>query len=124
MREIKFRAWFTMYQGKGPVTVYAGDVANFYLGQNMAARIGGVLMQYTGLKDKNGREIYEGDIVRVIAPEGERQGDRWIVEWVNCGFKLHWAEEGDLPEWDRWIDITPIVSVIGNIYENHDLLNT
>src|SRR5690606_11227640 len=78
-----------------------------------------VLMQYTGLKDKNGREIYEGDIVLY---------DRNIHKDIDTAkFKVVWAK-------DRYVlqeikhkyyidDVTwELVEVIGNIYENPELM--
>jgi hypothetical protein len=78
------------------------------------------LMQYTGLKDKNGKEIYEGDIVRI---PGGYQGDYHerekisVVKWededtAEIGFYLN------LPECVHWKHL----EVIGNIYENPELL--
>lgn len=80
------------------------------------------LMQHTGLKDKNGVEIYEGDILT----DGRELG---CVLWFkhNCEFVLHYQdyiEEEDLdPDCDvvkhcGWVGL----EVIGNIYENPELL--
>ena len=67
------------------------------------------LMQSTGLKDKSGVEIYEGDIVTWST---EDRRDRFIVEYVGGGYKCpyHW-----LFKWEH-------TEVIGNIYENPELL--
>ena len=82
------------------------------------------LMQYTGLKDKNGNEIYEGDICRWTAPEifeGEiisyifvvRYSDEYL-KWIGENNNLY----DDLYEFtdDRQLEL------IGNIYETPELL--
>ncbi|PPB12937.1 YopX family protein [Brevibacillus laterosporus] len=82
------------------------------------------MRQYTGLKDRNGKEIYVGDIVRVLIQGGYSQHfiDQEVVTSVMyIPSKAHykpfdqcriWMEDGKLPK----------VEVIGNIYENPELL--
>ncbi len=121
MREIKFRAWGSIeYSDWKPEMQYSFDIVAsdgeiFYGGD---AQPDWILMQYTGLKDKNGKEIYEGDIVvddyypkpYVVEWDGELDlidGTFKPEEWI-VGFKL----PGLFPK------------VIGNIYENHELLES
>jgi uncharacterized phage protein (TIGR01671 family) len=73
--------------------------------------------EYTGLKDKNGKEIYEGDILYELSFDG----DAILCEVVfsNCAFMLKEWEIIDSFLYDSAKDM----EVIGNVYENPELLN-
>ena len=73
------------------------------------------LMQYTGLRDKNGTEIYEGDIVHEHDEWGE--DGRFEVEFSYNGFWLKYREANEFGFGDP-----DEMEVIGNIFENPELL--
>ena len=86
-----------------------------------------ILMQCTGLKDKNGKLIYEGDIVK-------QDGDNFEIKYCEkcksyqCFGKISWVKEkfcyaceGDYI-WSEFIEELDTSEVIGNIYENPELL--
>ncbi len=80
------------------------------------------VMQFTGLHDKNGKEIYEGDIViwhygYLWWNKGPGQ-EKFTVEWDDGGFNFF--EPDAAGELSRWPDQC---EVIGNIHENADLLS-
>lgn len=125
MREIKFRAWDKeneeMYD-VAMIDVETGEVAytDHPTGYNADALLEQVeLMQYTGLKDKNGKEIYEGDICN--CREYECFGK---VEWNNeeAGFYFCVVVEGGGFEEEHLYDYIDELEVIGNIHENPELL--
>ncbi len=120
MREIKFRAWYkpnkTMYK-VGQISLEKG-IWNYepdnreYIGVSIPYQPSFILMQYTGLKDKNGKEIYEGDIVKYKKMIGK-------IIFFNGSFVLSdFTEEN---EWELGV-INQEVEIIGNIYENSNLL--
>jgi uncharacterized phage protein (TIGR01671 family) len=112
MREIKFRAWdgeqmrtsFVVHNTNGYAMLENAD-------DRLEFRQEWKVMQYTGLKDKNGKEIYEGDVLQKEKYESTRRIiERIPVEWH---------------EWGKWTiaDLkTENFEVIGNIYQNPDLL--
>lgn len=83
-----------------------------------------MLMQYTGQDDKNGREVYDQDVCRYVDESGTPQVG--IVEWQGYRWALE-AIGGD-EEGNQDIELHPDymdeVEVIGNIYQNPELLKT
>jgi uncharacterized phage protein (TIGR01671 family) len=118
MREIKFRAWDEVHKKMCfPERLFCKkDGIVWHVDLGYSSRIigekGFKLMQYTGLKDKNGVEIYEGDIV--VVHEGEDWKWTHPVEFFHGGFWV--TDENCLGA------INEFCEVIGNIYENPELL--
>ena len=126
MREIKFRAWIKEKKAIFEVILidYVTKKVTYLL-----ERVGHLLnvrndkfndielMQYTGLKDKDNKEIYEGDILF------ESFGERYYkVVFENGSFKAEF--KGDFEEYS--FDLIDVVAqgceVVGNIYENPELM--
>jgi uncharacterized phage protein (TIGR01671 family) len=114
MREIKFRAWDK--HNKIMMTIFDSIAQSEWYIPNM--KNGNYeYMQFTGLHDKNGKEVYEGDIC-LIGDEGFAKPMQIIFE-DGC-FGVHWTD-GHFAELKYYI-VYPSCEVIGNIYENPELL--
>ena len=112
-REIKFRAWDKTFKKMISWNEFLQtNMANTFISPKST---GLTLMQYTGLKDKNGVEIYEGDIVAIQ------------FDLTSIKSKVLWLQEisGFIVEDVSILDnnLAQRIVVIGNVWENGDLLN-
>lgn len=115
-REIKFRGWHgtlnRMIEGltvKNSLAEWKDENGKWWIFESD-------IMQFTGLKDKNGKEIFEGDRVKRIKDEIEG-----VVFWQYGAWrvKVDGAFDSDLYHWICYCDGT---EVIGNIYEHPELV--
>lgn len=83
-----------------------------------------ILMQSTGLKDKNGKEIFEGDIIAIEVDDTEAPINAKIFQNSKIGMLMfHVFEDNeDVPMVELLEDNSVAFAVIGNIYENPELL--
>ena len=109
MREIKFRAW-DKWRNK-MIQPNDGDFIGWHAMKNWRDCL--EVMQFTGLKDKNGKEIYEGDIVE--APHDFGPGGFAVRR-----FEVFFDKESGSYQWNYWL--MDQAEVIGNIYDNPELL--
>ena len=131
MRVIKFRAWNTgermkkgMYSWEDMIDSFESELnprkslfAPFINSEQFRKKPWIVLMQFTGLKDKNGKEIYDGDTIQhnnnlyVIKFSERRCG--WVARLIKQ--EANWRDGDWLRGCGKYIEI------IGNIYENPEL---
>ena len=113
MREIKFRAWLKGVFDEGGDMVYFdlfSTDGDYIIKEGRSVRECDAVMQYTGLRDVDGKEIYEGDILEYfsgLVAKGSNPIIRQVVKWEQYRYS---------------IDNYKNSSVVGNVHEHPELL--
>jgi len=133
-REIKFRAWdrfkkkmYKVYDLRGDSAT--GELCELWLNDESEVGVNlfpstlanCVLMQYTGLKDKNGKEAYDDDVIAFNVPEKFGTDIRYKGQIYFCDKRLAYCvkcKAWDMPIKHNILDI----EVIGNIHESPELM--
>ena len=114
MREIKFRAWD---EKEGRMEYFSPFTKEYQYDDSLQLFVHrSIIMQFTGLHDKNEKEIYEWDLLKVTMG-GDLQENPSIVEWNEIGWEPFLEGVSD-----SYVRIDTC-EVIGNICENPELLN-
>lgn len=131
-REIKFRAWNVEEKkmtkkafGLCDISGYNGDYtfSNASIGEvdiDDLCNKKWIIMQYTGLKDKNGKEIYEGDVILyndVLYPNKKVTFD-YTIKGVGIGWYPFCVAINSL----KYLAYSDKAEVVGNVYENPELI--
>ena len=118
-RIIRFRAW-----DKTQETMIRSELVELgWSVEQLTTNNNFEIMQFTGLKDKNGKEIFEGDIVRCFG------GENYLatIVWNHGGFEMKWHKESirtvEGMQEPLLTNITIDAEIIGNVFEHPTLLD-
>lgn len=128
MREIKYRAWIIEELRMTPVNVFEldanrikcdhedmdGTYAYYQNRHNKKQEF--IPLEFTGLKDKNGKEVYEEDIINHL-----KYGGKFKILWNKDA--AGWAMESLDGVRHMFLSALCEIEVIGNVFENKELLN-
>ena len=135
-RQLKFRAWDKDYKEMlDNIIIYQGEVYKNTMPVAVSP-LNAELMQYVGFKDKHGKEIYEGDILRHTVEIIETDGSVEVAEscyevLFKMGCFITRTLDGCYPEYETFAERFSIgdgvnrlsdAEIIGNVYENPELL--
>jgi uncharacterized phage protein (TIGR01671 family) len=121
-REIKFRAWHQGYKkslinsGANPTMIYPIQQSDVFKWKEEGQPV--IIMQYTGLKDSKGVEIYEGDIVMIYDNMGSSH--IYQIKWKPDVYMI--VGEGGPGEW-LCLEEFEGCEVIGNVYQHPHLIS-
>ena len=127
MKVLKFRAWDLIENRM----LQWGDIMNLPAWEIFPGTLDAfIVMEYTGLIDMNGKEIYEGDIIDIH--QTVNGCNLFVIVWSDIGFSARYLIDGEISrEYEYGIEelldvyigkYEKSVEVVGNIYENHELL--
>ncbi len=129
-RELKFRAWdvvdkvmkdsFTLRSLVGGYDCgYRVDKDLPFIDEEDENNPDTIIMQFTGLRDKDGKEIYEGDIIQKrMDGDDSRILETIVMEWVP----EQWTEEGFMTGFSQLWTTAEQYEIIGNVWENPELI--
>lgn len=127
-REIKFRYIFKTFDGRFIVECFTlkeleyGGLQNFLFGLHDIIIV--AKCQYTGLKDKNGKEIYEGDFLEITNPYNGLPAVGFAFVKFSYEYVGGWVATRDGNGHVNIGTRTNLLRVVGNIFENPELLET
>lgn len=123
MKIVKFKAWHRKLNNTG--TMLDVKTIEFLSDNTTNVNIdfpSPILLPFTGLLDRNGREVYKGDIVRFLKKIGygwgNDKGDICEVKWFDTGSYVGFGFRPDVP---LTANKARNIEVIGNVYENLEL---
>lgn len=126
-REIKFRAWdkvswvMKYWDEYSPPTQLLEDALYPTPDEDLGFKENYVLMQFTGLYDKNGKEIYENDMVKCWVDK--HNYILGVIKWEHAGFVIDYISTGEDPVTPSAKDSFPLPNgnamyVLGNLFED------
>ncbi|MBV0930155.1 YopX family protein, partial [Lentilactobacillus sp. IMAU92037] len=114
-----FRAWHMPFGSKGPMQEMLHRRASSILSFAEMNSDAYIVEQFTGLKDANGKEIYEGDIVHVVTEDGYERTGKVIFE-KGC----YWVDNGmDKYPVNRIGFERDTLEVLGNVHVNPNIID-
>lgn len=120
-RKIKFRKWAKHTDGSMAIVddvILGGATLN-----SLREEDNDVLMQYTGLKDKNGKEIYEGGILETPFIFRKFLASKWVVVAIGGEYAVKIKGGREYRNLPYFLETELSVVRVGNIYENPELIS-